>query len=217
MIGNVETAGWQSVWLLRALLGTEKRISRHRGVPTVHCWPAVSLLCHRRPDPSVTTKLQRSLNAKATKHTVEAAVETMKEQSGSEGKWRWVHHKAITAKGAWCWKVVRPEGPHMHLSDVEYAIAARRHLDLRPFPAHATATMPEHCPLCTNNRTGALVSLVDDPWHWLACPKLTGEELSRRHHAVVDAIGRVAWMVGAQVRKEGKVWTLAARKGLTCR
>jgi hypothetical protein len=46
------------------------------------------------------------------------------------------------------------------------------------------------------------VSLKDDPWHSLSCYGLINGELSRRHHAVVDAIGRVAWLVGAQVRKE---------------
>ena len=57
---------------------------------------------------------------------------------------------------------------------------------------------------CWLQRNAFLVSLVDDPWHWLACPKLTGGELTRRHHAVLNAIGRVAWMVGTRVRKEVK-------------
>jgi hypothetical protein len=46
------------------------------------------------------------------------------------------------------------------------------------------------------------MSLIHDPWHWLTCSNLMNGELSRRHHAVVDAIARTAWMVGAQVRKE---------------
>ena len=36
----------------------------------------------------------------------------------------------------------------------------------------------------------------------LACLSLTNGELTRRHDAVVDAIARMAWMVGAQVRRE---------------
>ena len=54
------------------------------------------------------------------------------------------HHKAVRATGAWGWKVVRPEGPHLRLSDVEYAIAARLNLDLQPFAARSMATLPEY-------------------------------------------------------------------------
>ena len=64
------------------------------------------------------------------------------------------------------------------------------------------AALPEHCPLCRHQRTGERMSLTDDPWHWLTCRKLIKGELSRRHDAVADAVGRVAWQVGAQVRKE---------------
>ena len=62
--------------------------------------------------------------------------------------------------------------------------------------------LPEHCPLCTHSQTGAPVLLRDDPWHWLTCAPLTRGELTRRHDAVVDAIARVAQLVGAQVQKE---------------
>ena len=100
-------------------------------------------------DPSVTTKLQRSLNAKANQHSLKAAVESMKEQSKRGEKLRWAHHKAVTLKGAWGWKMVRPEDPRQHISDVEYAITARLNLDLKPFPARATQSkLPtlEKCP-----------------------------------------------------------------------
>ena len=60
--------------------------------------------------PSVTTKLQHTLNAKANQHTIAAAVQCMKERSRGGDRWELAHHKAITAKGAWGWKVVRPEG-----------------------------------------------------------------------------------------------------------
>ena len=150
-------------------------------------------------DLSVTTKLQHSLNAKATSQNIKAAIECMKQQSRQGKKWQWAHHKAITARGAWGWKTVRPEDPRLRLSDVEYAIAARLSLDLKPFPTRAMTTLPEHCPLCRHNRA---VSLNDDPWHWLTCGKLVSGELRRRHDAVVDAIGRLAGQVGAQVRTE---------------
>ena len=153
-------------------------------------------------DPSVTTKLQRSLNAKATSSSMQAAVESLKQQSSRGERRQWAHHKAITAKGAWGWKAVRPEGPHLRLSDVEYAMAARLNLDLQPFSTRAMTTLPEHCPLCTHRHTRAPISFRDDPWHSLTCTNLIKGELSRRHDAVVDAIGRVAWMVGAQVKRE---------------
>ena len=154
---------------------------------------------HATADPSTTTRLQHKLSAKATKHTVEAAVQRMKEHSRRGEKWEWAHHKAVTAQGAWGWRMARPEDPRMRLSDVEFAIAARLNLDLRPFPARAMATLPEHCPLCSHNRT---VSLTDDPWHWLTCGKLVSGETRRRHDAVVSAIGRMAEQVGAQMRTE---------------
>jgi len=122
---------------------------------------------YKAADPSVTTKLQSTLTAKATEHIVKAAVESAKEMARRGSKWQWVHHKAITAKGAWGWKVVRPEGPHLRLSDVEYAIAARLNLGLNPFPAQAMTLLPEHCPQCLNKHTGQPVSLQSEPWHWL--------------------------------------------------
>ena len=157
---------------------------------------------HKAAEPSVTTKLQHKLNAKATSYNVAAAVVSMKERLRQGERWQWAHHKAITANGAWNWKLARPDGPHLRLSDVEYAIAARLNLGLQPFSAHTMATMPEHCPLCAQRTTGEPVSLRDDPWHWLSCNGLLKGELSRRHDAVVDAVERVAWQVGAQVRKE---------------
>ena len=117
-------------------------------------------------------------------------------------KRQWAHHKAVTTRGAWGWKVVRPECPQQRLADVEYAVAARMSLALDPFPARTMAQLPEHCPLCTHRHTGAPVPLRDDPWHWLACSASSNGELSRRHDMVADAIARVAWQVGAQVQRE---------------
>ena len=153
-------------------------------------------------DSSVSTTLQHSLNVKATQHTVEAAVERMREQSKHGDKRPMAHHKAITAAGASGWKSVRLDEPLLRLADVEYTIAARLNLDLHPFPAGVMATLPRHCPLCTHSQTGAPVLLRDDPWHWLTCAPLTRGELTRRHDAVVDAIARVARLVGAQVQTE---------------
>lgn len=153
-------------------------------------------------DSSTATTLQRALSAKANEHTIQAAVKHMKGMSRLGDKWEWARHKAITARGAWGWKVVRPEDPRLRLANVEYEIAARLNLGLQPFSAHAMAALPEHCTLCTHNRTGAPVSLRDDPWHWLTCSRLTGGELRHRHDAIADAIGRVAWQVGAQVKRE---------------
>ena len=153
-------------------------------------------------EPSVTTKLQRTLNAKATTHLVQAAVKGMKEQFKRGEKREWAHHKTITAKGACSWKLVRPDSPWRRLADVEYAIAARLNVGLQPFAACTMAMLPEHCPMCSHRSTGAPVPLRDDPWHFLACVGMTKGELSRRHDAVADAVGRTAWMVGAHVKKE---------------
>ena len=88
------------------------------------------------------------------------------------------------------------------LSDVEFTIAARLNLRLRPFPERAMSAMPDHCPLCTNGRSGEPMSLRDDPWHWLVCTNMKNGALRRRHDAVVNEVGRVAGLVGAQVMKE---------------
>ena len=172
---------------------------------------------HSAADPSVTTKLQHALNAKANEHTVAAAVQHMKEQSRRGDRWGWAHHKTITARGAWDWKVTRPEDPHLRLSDVEYAIAARLHLDLRPLPARSMAVLPEHCTQCRHRVTGAPVSLRNEPWHWLSCANTARGEVSRRHNAVADAVARVAWLVGAQVRREVTVWIRTVDSDPTCR
>ena len=153
-------------------------------------------------DPSVSTALQHSLNVKATQHTVEAAVERLREQGRHGDRRPIAHHKAITAAGASSWKTVRLDEPRLRLADVEYALAARLNLDLQPFPARIMATLPRYCPLCTHSQTGAPVLLRDDPWHWLTCAPLTRGELTQRHDAVVDAIARTARLVGAQVQTE---------------
>ena len=114
---------------------------------------------HSANQPYVTSTLQHSLSAKANHHIVEAAVKRMKEQSNQGNKWGWAHHKAITAPGAWGWKVVRPEDPHSRLSGVECAIAVRLNLGLQPFTAQVMDTLPEHCPLCVHKRTKQSVSL----------------------------------------------------------
>ena len=157
---------------------------------------------HATADTSTTAKLQHTLNAKATQHSLEAAVQRMKEESRRGDKRWWAHHKATTAKGAWTWRATQPESAQQRLSDVEYALAARLSLDLRPFPAHVAETLPEHCPMCRHGMTGELVSLRDEPWHWLVCTSMKNGELRRRHDAVVDVIARVAGQVGAQVMKE---------------
>ena len=41
-----------------------------------------------------------------------------------------------------------------------------------------------------------------DPWHRLVCYGPSTGELRRRHIAVANAIARVAWQVGAQVKRE---------------
>ena len=128
----------------------------------------------------------------------------MKEQTRQGDKREWAHYKSVTAKGAWDWKVVVPDGPQLCLSHAEYTLAARLSLGLQPFPAHTRAQLPEHCPLCMHCMTGKPVSLHTDQCHWLTCPRLINGELSRRHNAVVDATARFAWLVGAQVQREVK-------------
>ena len=158
---------------------------------------------HSANSPSVTATLQHSLSAKAHKHIVQAAAERMKEQSRQGNKWPLAHHKAITAPGASNWKVVRPEDPHMRLSDVECAMAVRLNLGLKPFAAQVMAKLPEYCPLCVHNMTKQPVSLRAEPWHFLTCSRLAAEQ-ARRHNAVVSAIARTARLVGGQVEQEAR-------------
>jgi len=159
---------------------------------------------HTTVDPSITAKLQHALNAKATQHTVKAADVYLKSQARGRDKWAWAHQKAITRPGTAVWKAVRPDGPHLRLADNEFAIAARQSLGLRPFPTRAMSALPDDCHLCTASANGDRRSLLADPWHWLSCSSLKMTEVSHRHNAVADAVGRVAGWVGAQVRREVK-------------
>ena len=171
--------------------------------------PANTNLFFNHYSTTATSNLQTTLNAKATKYHTEAAVQQMRwnERGASGDKWSLAHQQATSAGGAWTWKVTRPEGPHLRLSDVEYAVAARLSLGLQPFSPLARTMLPPDCPLC---RRRALLNT--DPWHWLVCTNSMKGELARRHDAVVDAISRVARQVGAQVRTEVKGLDLQSRK-----
>ena len=117
-------------------------------------------------EPSVTSKLKHKLNAKATSCNVADAVVSMKERLRQGERWQWAHRKAISANGAWNWKLAKPDGPHLRLSDVEYAIAARLNLGLQL----SLPTQWRQCRStahCAQRTTGEPVSLRDDPWHWL--------------------------------------------------
>ena len=153
--------------------------------------------------PSVTTNLQRSLSVKANTHNIKAAVQVLKEKAKNGSMWEQAHQRATSADGAWAWKVVRPEDPHLQLSDVEYAKAVRLNIGLKPFSPDAMARLPTSCLLCRRRGGREPVTLGNDPWHWMTC-RMTTAELTRRHDAVVDVVSRVARQVGAQVRTEVK-------------
>ena len=157
----------------------------------IHC----SLL-----DPALTSTLQTKLNAKATSYLTGAAIERLRARNREGDKRPLAHWKAITAPAAWMWKATQPLGPRMKMSDVQYRLAARLNLDLLPF--HDMEPLPDACPMCTHRRTGAEVSLRDDPWHFLSCPALTSGEGYTRHNEIRDALQHVAMMAGAQTRKE---------------
>ena len=60
-------------------------------------------------EPSTTTKLQKTLNAKANTHIIKAAVQSLKERAKDGDMWERAHQRATSAPNAWVWKVVRPE------------------------------------------------------------------------------------------------------------
>ena len=163
-------------------------------------------------DPSFTTALPRSLNAKAHSYLVEAAVQRMRELSRRGERWQFAHHKAITAKGAWGWKVVKPESPQLRLSDVEYAVAARLNLDLQPFSRRATTARHQDVAqavsvpqpgvqpalaairvrlranrLCTQERRYRKLKEVDDlTCTWPACRTILPAPLDNAHYIFVS-------------------------------
>jgi hypothetical protein len=151
-------------------------------------------------DPSLTSTLQTKLNAKATSYLTEAAFERLKVRSRQGEKRPLAHRKAITAPAAWMWKATQPLGPRMKISDAQYRLAARLNLDLLPF--HDMDSLPDTCSMCRHRRTGAAISLRDDPWHFLSCPALTSGEGYARHNDIRDALQHVAMLTGAQTRKE---------------
>jgi hypothetical protein len=97
-------------------------------------------------------------------------------------------------------KATQPLGPRMKISDAQYRLAARLNLDLLPF--HDMDSLPDTCSMCRHRRTGAAISLRDDPWHFLSCPALTSGEGYARHNDIRDALQHVAMLTGAQTRKE---------------
>ena len=146
------TAGWTTAC---SVYGRLHRVTSTR--------PTSSRCCRRLPAPSspIAPLLIRPppptpkfTERQVPPHLVVAAVQRMKEQTRQGDKWEWAHYKSVTAKGAWDWKVVVPDGPQLCLSHAEYTLAARLSLGLQPFPAHTRAQLPEHCPLCMHRMTG---------------------------------------------------------------
>jgi hypothetical protein len=84
------------------------------------------------------------------------------------------------------------------LSDVEYRIAARLNLGLRPMAG--AALMPDVCPLCKASKAN-LNSIRNDPWHFLTCPKVRGE-ITSRHNEVGRALYRCALLMGLKAQYE---------------
>jgi hypothetical protein len=94
---------------------------------------------------------------------------------------------------------VAPTSSALELSDAEYRISARLNLGLQPM-ANAAA-MPDVCLLCKASKFN-LNSIRDDPWHFLACPKLSKGELSIRHDGVGHALYRCALLMGIRAQLE---------------
>ena len=104
------------------------------------------------------------------------------------------HVLAISAPRACAWKTVVPATPELHLSDVQYKLAARLNLGLPPM---APGALPGACPNCK-----AHTSLSAEPWHFLTCKKESKGEIDRRHNDVADAIFHTVLAVGGQAFRE---------------
>jgi hypothetical protein len=145
---------------------------------------------------SVSSSLQRTLSTLATKHQFDASLSAARERKSTDGGASLAHALAISARRAWAWKSVVPATPELHLTDVQYNLAARLNLGL---PPTATGALPDACPSCKAHN-----SLAADPWHFLICKKENRGEIEQRHNAVANAIYRTVLAVGGQAVREPK-------------
>jgi hypothetical protein len=176
---------------MRAVLDASPEVEKH--LPST----ASSFIHHfATASSSVSSSLQRTLSTLASKHQFDASLSAARESKSTDGGASLAHALAISARRAWAWKSVVPATSELHLTDVQYRLAARLNLGLAPVAAGA---LLDACPSCK-----AHSSLAADPWHFMTCKKENKGEIEQRHNAVADAIYRTVLAVGGQAVREPK-------------
>ena len=101
---------------------------------------------------------------------------------------------AISASRACAWKTVVPSTSNLHLSNVQYQLAARLNLGLAPMTAGA---LPDVCPNCK-----AYTSLSAEPWPFLTCKMESKGEINRSRNDMADAVYHTVLALGGQAVRE---------------
>ncbi len=140
---------------------------------------------------SLSSSLQRTLNAQASKHRYDASLTAAKDKRPEDGGLALAHAKVTSAPLASTWKSVTPVTAALTLSDAQYRVAAR--LNLRLDPLRDMSELTNNCPAC-----GRQNALTNDRWHFLTCKKQSKGEISIRHDAVKKALYHAVLTLGGQ-------------------
>ena len=137
------------------------------------------------------TYIQHRLVQQAAQIEFNAALNTA-QRKGIAGTAVVAHLNSITAEGAATWKSVIPSSREHTLTDSQYAVAARLSLRLPPYRNRLVGD----CRSC--HQKGALDA---DAWHHLSCNGHKGQEISLRHHSIVNVLHSHATQCGSAVRE----------------
>ena len=128
---------------------------------------SVSFCVFQHPTVTRSSSLQRTLSQQAADHSHKASVQHAKAAKTTDDCRSLSHLTAVSAPRAWSWKTVLPTSRDLELSDVQYRLAARLNLALRPEDGVSMAAMPDDCPLCAAVSVSHK-SIAADPWHFLS-------------------------------------------------
>ena len=103
-----------------------------------------------------------------------------------------VRIKCIGAPHANDWKRATPCHSSTTLRNIEYQIASRLSLGLKPFD-----NMPSECHSCRRrNNAGQHTAFENDIWHYLNCTARRNAELGMRHDNIKKCIHHMISMAG---------------------
>ena len=137
---------------------------------------ASNFFSHYGQQSATISKLQSTLNKRATQQLFDAAVDRAELAGDMTTTARL---KAITAHHAADWKATLPTNSHTTLSDAHYRIAARFNLGL------PVSGLPADCSGCAK---GGKNKVAQDPYHYLSCNRHKRQEITLGHDMLVHVV-----------------------------